>query len=73
MTRSKNTNKAVDNPEFLREIIQNQLQEYLEQEIAQHILRRIFWIKSDPKIKLWLNSVWMMFFRHLINGGAFSV
>jgi len=37
MTRSKNTNKEVDNPEFLREIIQNQLQEYLEQEIAQHI------------------------------------
>jgi len=37
MTRSKNTNKAVDNPEFLREIIQNQLQEYLEQKIAQHI------------------------------------
>jgi len=37
MTRSKNTNKEVDNPEFLREIIQNQLQEFLEQEIAQHI------------------------------------
>lgn len=37
MTRSKNTNKQIDNPEFLKELIQNQLQEYLEQEIALHL------------------------------------
>jgi len=30
MTRVKNPNKEVDNPEFLSEIVQNQLQEYLE-------------------------------------------
>ena len=37
MTRSKNTNKQIDNPEFLKELIQNHLQEYLEQEVALHI------------------------------------
>jgi len=37
MTRSKNTKKQIDNPEFLKELIQNHLQEYLEQEIAVHL------------------------------------
>jgi len=37
MTRSKNTNIKTDNPEFLKELIQNHLQEYLEQEVALHI------------------------------------
>ena len=37
MTRSKNTNKQIDNPEFLKELIQNHLQEYLEQEMAWHL------------------------------------
>ncbi len=37
MTHSKNTNKQIDNPEFLKELIQNHLQEYLEQEIALHL------------------------------------
>lgn len=37
MTRVKNTNKEVDNPEFLKELVQQYLQEYLEQEIALHI------------------------------------
>ncbi len=37
MTRRKNTNKQIDNPEFLKELIQNHLQEYLEQEVSLHI------------------------------------
>jgi transposase-like protein len=37
MTHSKNTNKEIDNPEFLKGIVQQYLQEYLEQEIALHI------------------------------------
>ena len=37
MTRVKNTNKEIDNPEFLRGLVQQYLQEYLEQEVAQHI------------------------------------
>ncbi len=37
MTRSKNTNNKTDNPEFLKELIQTQLQEYLEHEVALHL------------------------------------
>ena len=37
MTRSKNTKKQIDNPEFFRGFMQEYLQEYLEQEIALHL------------------------------------
>lgn len=37
MTHVKNTNKEIDNPEFLRGLVQQYLQEYLEQEVALHI------------------------------------
>jgi transposase-like protein len=37
MTHSKNTKNKIDNPEFLRKLIQKQLQEYLEQEVAIHL------------------------------------
>ncbi len=37
MTRVKNTNKEVDNPEFLRGLVQQYIQEYPEQEIALHV------------------------------------
>jgi len=37
MTRSKNTNKQIDNPEFLKIFMQESFQEFLEQEIALHL------------------------------------
>jgi len=37
MTHKKNTEKRIDNPEFLRELIQTYLQEYLEQERAHYL------------------------------------
>ena len=37
MTHSKNTKNQIDNPEFLKELVQKYLQEYLEQEIALHL------------------------------------
>jgi len=37
MTRSKNTNKQIDNPEFLKIFMQESFQEFLEQEIAVHL------------------------------------
>ncbi|NQT97887.1 MAG: IS256 family transposase [Candidatus Marinimicrobia bacterium] len=37
MTRSKDTNKQIDNPEFLKGLMQEYLQEYLEQEVALHL------------------------------------
>ena len=37
MTRSKNTNKQIDNPEFLKIFMQESFQEFLEQEIAIHL------------------------------------
>jgi len=37
MTRSKNTNRQIDNPEFLKIFMQESFQEFLEQEIALHL------------------------------------
>lgn len=37
MTLGKNTKKHTDNPEFLKELVQKYLQEYLEQEMNNHL------------------------------------
>ncbi|GEM_PF-6074199 len=37
MTRNKSTKKNINDTEFLRQMVQTYLQEYLEQEITNHI------------------------------------
>ena len=37
MTHSKNSEKQLEKPDFLRQLVQTYLQEYLEQEVACHL------------------------------------